>query len=119
MKHICRKVCLAPIILTFCHPGLHVSCILLPNSACSHDCSSNAACAVRKQHESVLHLCLKSFLVLHAAVQQIPPQISMAAAREEAERVLFDSVRHVLEAAHLKPGQVSFPEPVQESTTCL
>ena len=42
-----------------------------------------------------------------AAVQQIPPQISMAAAREEAEMVLFDSVRHVLEDARLKPGQVS------------
>ena len=47
---------------------------------------------------------------MHAAVQQIPPQISMAAAREEAEMVLFDSVRNVLEEAHLKPGQVSFPE---------
>ncbi|KAL3157470.1 Ataxin 2-like [Trebouxia sp. C0010 RCD-2024] len=43
---------------------------------------------------------------LPEAVQQIPPQISMAAAREEAEMVLFDSVRHVLDAAHLKPGQI-------------
>lgn len=31
----------------------------------------------------------------------------MAAAREEAEMVLFDSVRSVLEEAKLKPGQVS------------
>ena len=30
----------------------------------------------------------------------------MAAAREEAEMVLFDSVRNVLEEAKLKPGQV-------------
>ena len=43
-----------------------------------------------------------------AAVQQIPPQISMQAAREEAEMVLFDSVRNVLEEACLKPGQVRF-----------
>lgn len=43
---------------------------------------------------------------MSAAVQQIPPQISMAAAREEAEMVLFDSVRNVLEEAKLKPGQV-------------
>ncbi|KAA6424520.1 MAG: beta-ketoacyl-coa synthase family [Trebouxia sp. A1-2] len=43
---------------------------------------------------------------LPEAVQQIPPQISMAAAREEAEMVLFDSVRNVLEEAKLKPGQV-------------
>lgn len=43
---------------------------------------------------------------LSAAVQQIPPQISLAAAREEAEMVLFDSVRNVLEEAKLKPGQV-------------
>lgn len=43
---------------------------------------------------------------LPEAVQQIPPQISMAAAREEAEMVLFDSVRSVLEEAKLKPGQV-------------
>ena len=43
-----------------------------------------------------------------AAVQQIPPQISMAAAREEAEMVLFDSVCNVLEEAKLKPGQVGF-----------
>ncbi len=43
---------------------------------------------------------------MSAAVQQIPPQISMAAAREEAEMVLFDSVRNVLEEARLKPGQV-------------
>ena len=47
-------------------------------------------------------------LVLHAAVQHVPPQISMAAARDEAEMVLFDSVRHVLEEARLKPGQVIF-----------
>ena len=45
--------------------------------------------------------------MLHAAVQQIPPQISMAAARDEAEMVLFNSVGHVLEEARLKPGQVS------------
>jgi len=32
----------------------------------------------------------------------------MAAAREEAEMVLFDSVRNVLEEANLKPGQVSW-----------
>ncbi len=32
----------------------------------------------------------------------------MAAAREEAEMVLFDSVRNVLEEAKLKPGQVGF-----------
>ena len=31
----------------------------------------------------------------------------MAAAREEAEMVLFDSVRNVLEEARLKPGQVT------------
>ena len=43
---------------------------------------------------------------MSAAVQQIPPQISMAAAREEAEMVLFDGVRNVLEEARLKPGQV-------------
>lgn len=30
----------------------------------------------------------------------------MAAAREEAEMVLFNSVRSVLDEAHLKPGQV-------------
>lgn len=41
-----------------------------------------------------------------AAVQQLPPQISMATAREEAEMVLFDSVKSVLEATGLKPGQV-------------
>lgn len=45
-------------------------------------------------------------MVLHVAVQHVPPQISMAAARDEAEMVLFDSVRHVLEEARLKPGQV-------------
>lgn len=49
---------------------------------------------------------LQQLLMLHAAVQHIPPQISMAAAREEAEMVLFDSVRQVLEEARLKPGQV-------------
>ncbi|DBA86074.1 TPA: Protein Nef [Trebouxia sp. C0004] len=43
---------------------------------------------------------------LPEAVQQIPPQISMAAARQEAEMVLFDSVCNVLEEAKLKPGQV-------------
>lgn len=47
-------------------------------------------------------------MVSHAAVQHVPPQISMAAARDEAEMVLFDSVRHVLEEARLKPGQVIF-----------
>ena len=31
----------------------------------------------------------------------------MAAARDEAEMVLFSSVAHVLEEARLKPGQVS------------
>lgn len=43
---------------------------------------------------------------LFAAVQQLPPQISMATARGEAEMVLFDSVKSVLEATGLKPGQV-------------
>lgn len=99
--------------------GLHFSCILLPKSACSHDRSSNPACAISKHHEGVLHSGSESVLVLHAAVQQIPPQISMAAAREEAEMVLFDSVRHVLDAAHLKPGQVSFPEPFHKCITRL
>ena len=46
-------------------------------------------------------------VLLHAAVQHIPPQISMAAARDEAEMVLFNSVGRVLEEARLKPGQVS------------
>ena len=41
-------------------------------------------------------------------MQQLPPQISMASAREEAEMVLFDSVKHVLESTGLKPGQVCF-----------
>ena len=44
--------------------------------------------------------------MLVAAVQQIPPQISMAAAREEAEMVLFESVAKVLKAARVKPNQV-------------
>lgn len=47
-------------------------------------------------------------LHVSAAVQQLPPQISMASAREEAEMVLFESVKNVLQATGLKPGQVSF-----------
>lgn len=42
-------------------------------------------------------------------MQQLPPQTapSMAASREEAQMVLFDSVQNVLQASGLKPGQVS------------
>ena len=41
-----------------------------------------------------------------AAVQNSPPQISMAAARAEAEEVMFQSVSAALAKANLKPGQV-------------
>lgn len=57
-------------------------------------------------------------MVLHVAVQHVPPQISMAAARNEAEMVLFDSVRHVLEEARLKPGQVIFIAKVLALVLC-
>ena len=69
---------------------------------------TNVACCVRKPSFALEY----SAVLLHTAVQQIPPQISMAAARDEAEMVLFNSVRHVLEEARLKPGQVSSCEQV-------
>eukprot|EP00891_Asterochloris_glomerata_P003272 jgi/Astpho2/3272/e_gw1.00053.8.1_t len=42
------------------------------------------------------------------AVQARPPQISMHAAREEAELVLFDSVDAILQKNKLKPSQVGY-----------
>ena len=45
-----------------------------------------------------------------AAVQARPPQISMRAAREEAELVLFHSVEAILQKNRLKPSQVGCPD---------
>ncbi len=44
-----------------------------------------------------------------AAVQAKPPQISMRAAREEAELVMFTSIKEVLDACGLGPRQVRPP----------
>ena len=41
-----------------------------------------------------------------AAVVSSPPQISMAAARAEAEMVMFESIKAALAKANLKPSQV-------------
>jgi hypothetical protein len=45
-------------------------------------------------------------LLAAAAVHSVPPNISMKAARDEAEMVMFTSVKAVLEACNLKPRQV-------------
>ena len=41
-----------------------------------------------------------------SALSQLPPAISMAAAREEAELVIFESVEKALEKANIRPNQV-------------
>ena len=84
-----------------------------PTGACCSDAAGRSANSFTEDSCVLAY----SVLVMHAAVQQIPPQISMAAAREEAEMVLFDSVRNVLEEAHLKPGQVSFLESDHKCTS--
>ena len=44
-----------------------------------------------------------------AAVHTVPPAISMKAARDEAEMVLFECVKEALARSGLKPRQVSLP----------
>ena len=41
-----------------------------------------------------------------AAVQAKPPQISMQAAREEAELVMFTSIKELLDSCGMSPRQV-------------
>ena len=43
-----------------------------------------------------------------SALSQLPPAISMAAAREEAELVIFESVEKALEKANIRPNQVHY-----------
>ena len=43
-----------------------------------------------------------------AALQQLPPEITMKKAREEAEMVLFESVSKTLKRAGIRPNQVHF-----------
>ena len=42
-----------------------------------------------------------------SALQQLPPAITMAAAREEAELVIFESVEKTLKKANIRPNQAS------------
>lgn len=51
-------------------------------------------------------------LLATAAVHTVPHTISMKAAREEAEMVMFESVREVLAACKLKPRQACNPAPL-------
>lgn len=52
-----------------------------------------------------------------AAVQAKPPRISMHAAREEAELVMFTSIKEVLDACGLEPRQV--PPSAKRASLCL
>lgn len=45
-------------------------------------------------------------LLLRAAVHTVPPAISMKAAREEAEMVLYECVKEALAKSRIKPRQV-------------
>lgn len=44
-------------------------------------------------------------------MQAKPPQVSMRAAREEAELVMFTSIKEVLDACGVAPRQVRRGEP--------
>ena len=50
---------------------------------------------------------------MHAAVHQVPATPSMAAARDEAEMVMFDSVHQVLQKHKVSPKQVGWPALLQ------
>lgn len=60
------------------------------------------SCSIHRAFTAFLkeRLCL-----CNAAVHAVPASISLKAAREEAEMVMFDSVREVLASCNLKPRQ--------------
>ncbi|CAL8469239.1 g8780 [Coccomyxa elongata] len=72
----------------------------------SRDCKKFTEKSMDFQNKIIERSGLGDETYLPKAVHAVPASISLKAAREEAEMVMFDSVREVLASCNLKPRQV-------------